>query len=56
MDIGEAGIEKLGQEKILIGKELISRLDQLIKIPGVAKIQKKISAEVSSLLNVRINY
>lgn len=45
-------IERQGQEKIKIGKELIQHLNLLSHIQGVTKIQKKVSAEISSLQNV----
>lgn len=50
MDTEEVG--RQGQEKIKIGKELIQHLNLLRNIPGVTKIQKKISAEIASLQNV----
>lgn len=45
-------IECLGKEKISLGKDLIFQLNEFKHIPGVEKIQKKISAEVGALENV----
>lgn len=53
MEISEKSIEKLAEEKIKIGNNLISYLSELKHIPGVNKIQNKISAEILSLQRVR---
>lgn len=53
MEISEKLIEKLAEEKIKIGNSLISYLSELKHIPGVNKIQNKISAEILSLQRVR---
>lgn len=42
----------LGEEKIATGKELLAKLDTFKRIDGVAKIQRKISSEISSLQKV----
>lgn len=53
MAISEKSIEKLVEEKIKIGNNLISYLSELKQIPGINKIQNKISAEILSLQRVR---
>lgn len=53
MGLDQSEVEKLGQDKIDTGKNLIERLNFLTHIQGVGKVQKKISAEISTLQNVR---
>lgn len=53
MCFDQSEVDKLGEEKIKTGKQLIERLNLLTHIQGVGKIQKKILAEISTLQNVR---
>lgn len=48
----EIDVYALGEEKIATGKELLAKLDTFKRIDGVAKIQRKISSEISSLQKV----
>lgn len=48
----EIDVYALGEEKIATGKELLAKLDAFKRIDGVAKIQRKISSEISSLQKV----
>lgn len=52
MEISQKEIDKLGEEKIKIGKDLIQKLNNSKHIQGVGKVKKKLSAEVSTLQNV----
>lgn len=56
MDIDEEELKSLCDEKIAIGKTLNEKLNVYKNVPGVLKIQKKITAEMSSLQNVTHNY
>lgn len=56
MGFEQSEVEKLGEEKIETGKNLIERLNLLTHVQGVGKIQKKISAEITTLQNVRKRY
>lgn len=56
MGFEQSEVEKLGEEKIETGKNLIERLNLLSHVQGVGKIQKKISAEITTLQNVRKFY
>ncbi|XP_055305654.1 UPF0415 protein C7orf25 homolog isoform X2 [Sitodiplosis mosellana] len=55
MGFDQSEVEKLGEEKIDTGKKLIERLNLLTHIQGVGKVQKKISAEISTLKNAIIS-
>lgn len=55
MDVKRKELKKLGEDKIKLGKELIERLNVFKEIPGIIRIQRKISTEVSSLQNVNNN-
>lgn len=52
MEMNDVHVEQIGEEKIRIGNDLIDQLNQFKNIPGILKIQKKISAEVSILRHV----
>lgn len=56
MGYDQSEVEKLGEEKIYTGNQLIERLNLLTHIQGVGKVQKKIYAEISTLQNVRQRY
>lgn len=49
----EIDVYALGEEKIATGNELLAKLETFKRIDGVAKIQRKISSEISSLQKVR---
>lgn len=53
MGFDQSEVEKLGEDKIDTGKKLIERLNLFTHIQGVGKVQKKISAEILTLQNVR---
>lgn len=54
MDIEK--IENLGNNQICLGNDLIQQLNYFDQIPGVKKIQKKISAELNTLRNVSLKF
>lgn len=54
MEKNENEIEKLAEEKMKTGLDLIQQLSSLQNIEGVKRIQKKILAEVSTLRRVRL--
>lgn len=48
----EVDVYALGTEKIVFGERLLQKLNDYKHIEGVAKIQRKISSEISSLQKV----
>lgn len=52
MEICEENIQKLAEEKIILGQNLIQQLEQFKSIPGAQKIQRKINQEIKFLQKV----